>query len=132
MSTPNISVRYDAGDKFPWTVVIGGEDNASFDNAEAANEHAQAVEILATLPDLNELEQVAKESLATWDGTENTFWWTPDEVEAWWTDDEDVWTGDDPDAAFISAATPRVVLGLLYKLKAAQTMLDIAREQGFA
>ena len=133
MSTPSITIRHDPHElKQPWIVVIGGEGNASFATEEEAAEHALAVELLAKLPDLNNLEFLAKESLATWDGTEDSYWWTTDEVETWWTDDDDVWTGDHEDAAFIAAANPRVVLGLLYKLKAAQTMLDIAREQGFA
>ena len=132
MSTPSITIEHAIGAELPWVVVIAGEDNAAFTTEEEAEEHAQAIELLVALPDLNDLEKVAKASLATWDGTEDSFWWTKDEVETWWTEDEDVWTGDDEDAAFIAAANPRVVLGLLYKLKAAQTMLDIAREQGFA
>ena len=103
MSAPSITIRHDAGDaKFPWTVVIAGEDNAAFATEEEAAEHALAVELLAKLPDLNELEESARTALNDWD------------------------------VDWVEQASPALVIGLLYKLKAAQTMLDIAREQGFA
>jgi hypothetical protein len=95
---------------------------------EKAEEFAEGFRNYLAIPELKDLQALATASLDTWDGTESSFWWTPDEVEKWWTDDEDVWVGDDPDAAFIAAVNPRVVLGLIGLLRAYGYETDAERE----